>query len=93
MLIESLHGCSIRYEKQLQSEEEAFQQQRRRLYAEVQEEKERIAQQASRQRIELDRLQRQLEDAHSKTVSVTREEYEKARDEQERRHDVSVTWV
>ena len=58
------------------------------MYAEVQEEKERIAQQASRQRTELDRLQRQLEEAHSKTISSTRGEYEKARDEQEKRHDV-----
>ena len=35
----------LRYEKQLEQEEQAYQQQRRRLYAEVQEEKERLAEQ------------------------------------------------
>ena len=35
----------IRYEKQLEQEEQAYQQQRRRLYADVQEEKERLADQ------------------------------------------------
>ena len=59
------------------------------MYAEVQEEKERIASQASRQRTELDRLQRQLEDSHSGATDVMRKEYEKAREEQERRHAVS----
>ncbi len=81
--------CGIRYEKQLQQEEEAYQSQRRRLYAEVQEEKERIASQASRQRTELDKLQRQLEDSHSGATDVMRKEYDKAREEQERRHAVS----
>ena len=51
-----------RYEKQLQQEEEAYQAQRRRMYSEIQEEKERLASSASRQRSELDKLQRQLED-------------------------------
>lgn len=38
----------VRFEKQMQEEENALQQQRRRLYKEVAEEKERLAQQASR---------------------------------------------
>ena len=37
--------CLSRYEKQLEQEEQAYQQQRRRLYTEVQEEKERLAEQ------------------------------------------------
>lgn len=37
-----------RCEKQLEQEEQALQQQRRRLYAEVAEEKERLSQQAAR---------------------------------------------
>lgn len=41
-------------EKQLALEEQSYQQQRRRLYAEIQDEKERIAEQARRQRKELD---------------------------------------
>ena len=75
----------------MQQEEEAYQQQRRRLYSEVQEEKERLSQQASRHRIELDRLQRQLEDQTNNATDAMRKEYEKARDEQERRHEVENT--
>ena len=82
--------CIFRYEKELQNEEDAYQQQRRRLYAEVQEEKERVASQASRQRTELDKLQRQLEDSHAHALTVMKQEYEKSREEQERRHSVSV---
>ena len=78
-----------RYEKQLQAEEEAYQQARRRLYQEVQDEKERLASQATRQRQEMDKLQRQLEDSHTSSGEVMRREYEKAREEQERRHQVS----
>ena len=37
--------CFGRYEKQLEQEEQAYQQQRRRLYSEVQEEKERLTEQ------------------------------------------------
>ena len=36
---------SCRYEKQLEQEEQAYQQQRRRLYSDVQEEKDRLADQ------------------------------------------------
>ena len=77
-----------RYEKQLQSEEEAYQQARRRLYQEVQDEKERLAQASIRQRQEMDKLQRQLEDSHSSSSDLMKREYEKAREEQERRHQV-----
>lgn len=79
-----------RYEKQLQQEEEAFQQQRRRLYSEVQDEKDRIATNASRQRQELDSLRHQLEDTHRQALTAMKEEFEKAREEQERRHLVTA---
>ncbi|PVD37615.1 hypothetical protein C0Q70_00211 [Pomacea canaliculata] len=79
-----------RYEKQLQQEEEAFQQQRRRLYSEVQDEKDRIATNASRQRQELDSLRHQLEDTHRQALTAMKEEFEKAREEQERRHLAEV---
>lgn len=81
----------FRYEKQLQAEEEAYQQARRRLYQEIQDEKERLAQQASRQRQEMDKLQRQLEESHTSSGEVMRREYEKTREEQERRHE--VWWI
>ncbi|XP_067670950.1 centrosomal protein of 131 kDa-like [Haliotis asinina] len=79
-----------RYEKQLQQEEESYQQQRRRLHAEVQEEKERLSQQAARQRTELDKLQRQLEDSHSMALDAMKSDFEKAREEQDRRHAIEV---
>ena len=44
-----------RYEKSLQDEEKSFLEQRRRLYAEIEEEKNRIAEQGAKQRLELDR--------------------------------------
>nr|XP_002740719.1 PREDICTED: 5-azacytidine-induced protein 1-like [Saccoglossus kowalevskii] len=79
-----------RYEKQLEQEESAFQQQRRRLYAEIQEEKDRVAEQARRQRQELDRLQMQMEENNRKAMNTMRQEYEKNRDENEHRHMVEV---
>jgi 5-azacytidine-induced protein 1 len=48
--------CKQRYEKSLEEEEKSFLEQRRRLYAEVEEEKNRIAEQAAFQRKEIDRL-------------------------------------
>ncbi|XP_069511265.1 centrosomal protein of 131 kDa isoform X2 [Ambystoma mexicanum] len=75
-----------RYEKQLEQEEQSLQQQRRRLYSEVSEEKERLNQQASRQRAELDDLRRQLEENCSLSTKALREEFEKSKEEQERRH-------
>ena len=78
-----------RYEKQVQQEEEAYQQQRRRLLSEIQEEKDRIAQQASRQRSDIDKLQQQLQDKHSYALDAMKNEFEKAREEQENRHAVS----
>lgn len=47
--------CKQRYEKSLEEEEKSFLEQRRRLYAEVEEEKNRVAEQAALQRKELDR--------------------------------------
>lgn len=44
-----------RYEKSLQDEENSFLEQRRRLYAEIEEEKNRLAEQAAIQRKDLDR--------------------------------------
>ncbi|XP_078510300.1 centrosomal protein of 131 kDa isoform X2 [Lissotriton helveticus] len=79
-----------RYEKQLEQEEQSLQQQRRRLYSEVSEEKERLNQQASRQRAELDELRRQLEENCSLSTKALKEEFEKSKDEQERRHQAET---
>ncbi|XP_063149459.1 centrosomal protein of 131 kDa isoform X4 [Candoia aspera] len=79
-----------RYEKQLEQEEQALQQQRRRLYSEVAEEKERLNQQAARQRAELEDLRKQLEANSSIVTKALKEEYEKGKEEQERRHQAEV---
>ncbi|XP_051888745.1 centrosomal protein of 131 kDa isoform X2 [Pristis pectinata] len=79
-----------RYEKQLEQEEQAIQQQRRRLYAEVSEEKERLNQQAARQRAELDELRSQLEENCSLVTKALKEEFEKTKEEQERRHQAEI---
>ncbi|XP_078427313.1 centrosomal protein of 131 kDa isoform X2 [Cetorhinus maximus] len=79
-----------RYEKQLEQEEQAIQQQRRRLYVEVAEEKERLNQLAARQRAELDELRRQLEDSSSLVTKALKDEFEKAKEEQERRHQAEI---
>ncbi|XP_050777071.1 centrosomal protein of 131 kDa isoform X3 [Gopherus flavomarginatus] len=79
-----------RYEKHLEQEEQALQQQRRRLYSEVAEEKERLNQQAARQRAELEELRRQLEENGSIVTKALKEEYEKGKEEQERRHQAEV---
>lgn len=79
-----------RYEKQLQEEELSLQQQRRRLYKEVADEKERLAQLAARQRAELEDLRRQLEENSSLAGRALREELDKTREEQERRHQLEM---
>ncbi|XP_075436171.1 centrosomal protein of 131 kDa isoform X3 [Ascaphus truei] len=79
-----------RYEKQLEQEEQSLQQQRRRLYSEVAEEKERLTQQAARQRSEVDDLRRQLEESSFLATKAMKEEYEKSRAEQERRHQAEI---
>ncbi|KAM3923912.1 centrosomal protein of 131 kDa isoform 2-T2 [Leptodactylus fuscus] len=79
-----------RFEKQLVQEEQSLQDQRRRLFSEVSEEKERLQQQAARQRAELDELRKQLEENCALATRVLKEEYEKSKEEQERRHQIEV---
>ena len=64
----------------------ALETHRRRLYGEVQEEKNRLAEQAARQRAELDRIQIKLEETHQKTASAIADDYDKAKREEEERH-------
>ncbi|XP_059989479.1 centrosomal protein of 131 kDa isoform X7 [Lagenorhynchus albirostris] len=79
-----------RFEQHLEQEQRALQQHRRRLYNEVAEEKERLGQQAARQRAELDELRRQLEESSSAGGRALRAEFEKGREEQERRHQMEL---
>ncbi|KAJ1071927.1 hypothetical protein K5549_013794 [Capra hircus] len=78
------------FEQHLEQEQRALQQQRRRLYNEVAEEKERLGQQAARQRAELDELRRQLEESSSAGGRALRAEFEKGKEEQERKHQMEL---
>ncbi|NXM14516.1 CP131 protein, partial [Ploceus nigricollis] len=79
-----------RCEQQLEQEEQALELQRRRLYAEVAEEKERLSQQAARQRAEAEELRRQLEANSSALTRALQDEYAKEKEEQERRHQAEL---
>ncbi|KAM4890392.1 centrosomal protein of 131 kDa isoform 2-T2 [Sylvia borin] len=79
-----------RCEQQLEQEEQALELQRRRLYAEVAEEKERLSQQAARQRAEAEELRRQLEANSSALTRALRDEYSKEKEDQERRHQAEL---
>ncbi|KAK7506382.1 hypothetical protein BaRGS_00002494 [Batillaria attramentaria] len=98
-LLEADERAAQRYVKmteelrdQLAQEKEAACARERELAKErqVQEEKDRVATSASRQRQELDTLRRQLEDSHRVALNAMREQFEKAREEQERRHNTEV---
>ena len=80
-------ACS--YEEQLRQREMLYQQQQQRLYQEVREEKERVAEAARRQRAEVDALQRKLEDTHANLMASVRNEYETSKADQDKRHEVS----
>uniref|UniRef100_A0A8C5KWC7 Centrosomal protein 131 n=1 Tax=Jaculus jaculus TaxID=51337 RepID=A0A8C5KWC7_JACJA len=72
-----------RFEQHLEQEQRALEQQRRRLYNEVAEEKERLEQQAARQRAE-------LEESSAALTRALRAEFERGREEQERRHQTEL---
>lgn len=72
-----------RFEQHLEQEHRALEQQRRRLYNEVAEEKERLGQQAARQRAE-------LEENSATLTRALRAEFERSREEQEQRHQMEL---
>ncbi|XP_036052553.1 LOW QUALITY PROTEIN: centrosomal protein of 131 kDa [Onychomys torridus] len=72
-----------RFEQHLEQEHRALEQQRRRLYNEVADEKERLGQQAARQRAE-------LEESSAALTRTLRAEFERSREEQEQRHQMEL---
>ncbi|UJR32223.1 hypothetical protein I4U23_019688 [Adineta vaga] len=75
-----------KYEKSLRDEEKSYNEQRRRLYAEIEEEKNRQAELAAKQRADIDKLRRDIEENHRNVVESSKHEYESIRLEQEHRH-------
>lgn len=82
--------CKQRYEKSLEEEEKSFLEQRRRLYAEVEEEKNRVAEQAALQRKELDRLRKMLEENNFNTIETIKKEYTNSQSELEKKHQAEI---
>ncbi|XP_019730088.1 centrosomal protein of 131 kDa isoform X2 [Hippocampus comes] len=80
-----------KFEKQLQEEELSLQQHRKRIHKEVADEKERLAQLAARQHSEMEELRRRMEENSCMAGRVFREELDKTREEQERRHQAELT--
>ena len=83
--------CKQRYEKSLEDEEKSFLEQRRRLYAEIEEEKNRIAENGATQRKELDRLKKMLEENNLNSIETIRREYQASQSEAEAKHEVFRT--
>jgi 5-azacytidine-induced protein 1 len=81
--------CRQRYEKSLEEEEKSFLEQRRRLYAEIEEEKNRIAEQGASQRRDLDRLKKSLEENNLNSIETIRREYLASHAEVEAKHQVN----
>jgi 5-azacytidine-induced protein 1 len=79
-----------RYEKSLEDEEKSFLEQRRRLYSEIEEEKNRIAEQGATQRRELDRLKKMLEENNLKSIETIRKEYQTSQTEAETKHQIEI---
>lgn len=79
-----------RYEKQVQQEEEAFQNERRRLYSEIEAEKKRLASQSLREQSEVDRLQQQLQNNHQQLLQTNKEEFDKNLADLEKKHKVEI---
>ncbi|XP_049716262.1 centrosomal protein of 131 kDa [Elephas maximus indicus] len=79
-----------RFEQHLEQEQRVLEQQRRRLYGEVAEERERLGQQAARQRADLEALRQQLEESSAAAGQALRAEFDKAAKEQEHRHQVEL---
>jgi len=77
------------YEEQLRQRELLYQHQQQRLYQDVRDEKDRVAESARRQRADVDALQRKLEDTHANLMASVRTEYEATKAEQDKRHQVN----
>ncbi|XP_057682810.1 centrosomal protein of 131 kDa isoform X2 [Corythoichthys intestinalis] len=78
------------FQKQLREEELSLQEHRRRIHKEAADEKERLARLADRQRSEMEELRRRMEENSCLAGRVFREELDKTREEQERRHQAEI---
>ena len=68
-------GFSHRYEKLAEQEELGYQQQRRRLYAEVQQEKDRLAEQSHQQQAALEQTLREMRESGEREAEELKNEH------------------
>ncbi|XP_077595448.1 centrosomal protein of 131 kDa isoform X2 [Stigmatopora nigra] len=78
------------FQKQLREEELSLQEYRRRLQKDAADEKDRLERQADRQRSEMEELRRRMEENSCVAGRVFRQELDKTREEQERRHQAEI---
>ena len=82
----------FRFEIQLREEESSYQQQRRRLYQEIEAEKERCDQQLQQMKKEYDERRAAYEESSKQTVKVAQEDNQKQLQELKEKHQVSLLW-
>ncbi len=75
-----------RYEKLAEQEEISYQQQRRKLFQEVQQEKERLSATAEHQRADLEREWRELREAQEREMEDLKAQHARTLEEAHRRH-------
>ena len=74
-LSDPIPGFSHRYEKLAEQEELGYQQQRRRLYAEVQQEKDRLAEQSHQQQAALEQTLREMRESAEREAEELKNEH------------------
>ncbi|XP_057311597.1 centrosomal protein of 131 kDa-like [Hydractinia symbiolongicarpus] len=79
-----------RFETQLREEEESYQQQRRRLYNEIEEEKERCAEQTIQMKKEFDDRRNAYEASAKQTLTAALEDHERKLKELQKNHEVDM---
>ncbi|CAF2118138.1 unnamed protein product [Rotaria magnacalcarata] len=79
-----------KYEKSLREEVDNLNEQRRRLYTEIEEEKSQQSELVAKQHADLEKLRRDIEENHRSVVESSKLEYEAIRLEQEHRHSNEI---
>ncbi|CAF3411768.1 unnamed protein product [Rotaria socialis] len=79
-----------KYEKSLRDEVDNLNEQRRRLYTEIEEEKSQQSELVAKQHADLEKLRRDIEENHRSVVESSKLEHEAIRLEQEHRHSNEI---
>ena len=80
-----------RHEKLAEQEEISYQQQRRKLFQEVQKEREKLSTSVEQQRVEMEREWKELQEAHERKVEELKTMHARTLEETQRRHNSELT--